>query len=388
MEMKKGINVCMFSYYFPPHYSGSAIQAVNLAHEMNKRGINAFFCTVNRGGAGQTDNFEGFRVYRINEGKGNYGELVLWKNLLQLLRSKQEECDIIHSHGAYLRNSIVGPIARILGKKSLVKISLSENDLFGMDKGKSGWLHRKFMSQIDRYVSISRKITRELTDYEFPAKKIREIPNGVDTKRFYPVSDDDRIILRDRHGLPADSKICLYVGVIDERKNVKWLIDEWKTIDENHSGHLLIVGPVSRDDKSAVFYNSLKAQESLFQGRLRFINYTDSIEDMYRLADIFILPSTNEGMPNVVLEAMASGLPCLVSSTSGTEDLINGNNGILFNTAQRVSFHQGMEKLHNRGVRLSTGAKARESVEARYSIGHVADTYMELYEEMLLGRDA
>ena len=373
----------MFSYYFPPQYSGAAIQAVNLAHEMRKNGINVFFCTVNHNGLKQTDNFEGFAVHRINEGRGKYGELVLWKNMWNLLRNGQCQCDIIHSHGAYLRNSVIGPFSRILGKKSLIKISLLDNDLHGIGKGKGGWLHKKFMSQIDRYVSISRKITRELVDYEFPEDKIREIPNGVDTKRFHPISNEDKMALRKRYQLPADKKIFLYAGVIDERKNVKWLIDEWKSLAKKHSGYLLIVGPVSREDKNGILYNSLKAKEEILRGELRFLEYTDKIEDLYRSSDVFILPSTNEGMPNVVLEAMASGLPCLVSSTSGSEDLINGGNGILFNSKEPESFYRGMARLDDEAFRALLGAKARESIEAKYSVKHVAERYIHLYREML-----
>ena len=58
----------------------------------------------------------------------------------------------------------------------------------GLGKGKSGWLHKRFISMIDRYVSISKEITGELMGYGFTQKKIREIPNGVDTERFAPVT--------------------------------------------------------------------------------------------------------------------------------------------------------------------------------------------------------
>ncbi len=377
----------MFSYFFPPLYSGSAIQAVNLAHEMRNKGIHVFFCTVNHGGLKQRDTVHGFTVYRIDEGMGKYGELLLWKNMWKFLKDRQTKYDILHSHGAYLRNTFIGPLSKIFKKKSLVKISLSENDLHGMGRGKSGWLHKIFMSRIDRYVSISKKITGELKHYDLPDNKIAEIPNGVDTDKFYPVSRDEKRVLRKKYHLPDDKTIYLYVGVIDERKNVKWLIDEWKMLAEKYSGFLLIVGPVSREDKRGVFYNSLKVHEESLQGRLRFMEYTDNIEDLYRSADVFILPSVNEGMPNVVLEAMASGLACLVSNISGTEDLINGRNGILFHSNDRESFSRGMEILSDSSFRASIGTEARKSIELKYSIKHIADRYIDLYREMLDGTE-
>jgi glycosyltransferase involved in cell wall biosynthesis len=385
--MRKKISVYMFLYYFPPQYSGSAIQAISLANKLKDRDIRVTFITVNHDAAAINDEVDGFKVYRIHEGKGKYGELALWKNMWSLLKQKHKEFDIIHSHGAYLRNSFIGPLSKLLGKKSLVKISLSDDDLNGMGKGKSGWLHKKFISQIDRYISISKRITDELQHYKFPEKKIREIPNGVDTERFYPVSYQDKIALRKKHEFPEDRIIFLYAGVIDERKNVKWLIEEWKKVAENNSGILLIVGPVSREDKNRQFYNGLKDNEKILRNALRFMEYTDNIEELYKTADAFILPSVNEGMPNVVLEAMASGLPCLVSNISGAEDVINGRNGILFNSKEPASFHSGLEKLNDLTFRTSVGIEARRSIESRYSISHVAGEYSDLYKEMLNGSE-
>jgi glycosyltransferase involved in cell wall biosynthesis len=379
------LRVLMFSYHFPPHYSGSAIQAINLAHELRNNGVQVSFCTVNHGGLKETEELDGFNVYRIEEGEGTYGELLLWKNMWSLLKRRKAEFDIIHSHGAYLRNSFIGPLSRCFGKKSLVKISLADNDLHGLGKGKSGWLHKKFMSQIDRYISISKRITGELADYDLPDKKIREIPNGVNTDMFHPVGIEDKLVLRKKYDLPEDRTIFLYVGVIDERKNVKWLIDQWKEFAGSHSGFLLVVGPVSREDKKGLFYNSLRSNEGALKDRLRFMKYTDSIEDLYGTADVFILPSMNEGMPNVVLEAMASGLPCLVNNISGAEDVINGRNGILFNNEEPESFCRGLEKLNDLNERTSMGTEARQTIESGYSIKHIAEKYIDLYREMLNG---
>lgn len=373
----------MFSYYFPPQYSGSAMQAISLANKLKERDIRTTFITVNHDASAVNDEVDGFKVYRIQEGKGRYGELVLWKNMWSLLKQKREEFDIIHSHGAYLRNSFIGPLSKLLGKRSLAKISLSYNDLSGMGAGKSGWLHKKFISQIDRYISISKRITEELQHYKFPENKIREIPNGVNTERFYPAGHEYMMLLRKKYNLPEDRIIFLYVGVIDERKNVKWLIDEWKKSAEHYSGLLLIVGPVSREDKNGQFYNGLKDNEKIMKDTLRFMEYTNNIEELYRTADAFILPSVNEGMPNAVLEAMASGLPCLVNNISGAEDIMNGRNGILFNSSEPASFHSGLHNLNDSTFRMSIGIEARRSIESRYSMGHVAREYIELYKELL-----
>ena len=371
----------MFSYYFPPQYSGAALQAINLAKKLRERGLEIFFFTVNHGDSPVTDEVDGFKVYRLREGKGRFGEFLLWKNMWQLVR--QQRPDIIHSHGAYLRNSFIGPLSRYFKKKSLIKVSLADNDLHGLEKGKSGWLHKRFISMVDRYASISSKVTSELKSYGFPDEKIKEIPNGVDSDRFHPVSPEEKRNLRRINGFPEDALMLFYAGVIDERKNVKWLVEEWGKISGDYSGFLAIAGPVSREDKDMRLYNSLRAYESRMKKKLFFMPYTDRISDFYNMADIFVLPSMNEGMPNVVLEAMSSGLPCLVNRVSGAEDIIHNGNGLFFDIKKPDTFLEGLLKLGVKHERSEIGEKARQDITSIYSLDRIADKYILLYKEML-----
>ncbi|NWG32791.1 MAG: glycosyltransferase family 4 protein, partial [Rhodocyclaceae bacterium] len=375
----------MFSYYFTPQYSGAALQAISLARKLREKDVGVFFLTVNHDDLPDTDKVEDFKVYRIKEGKGRFGELLLWKNMLRVLWHQKDEFDIIHSHGAYLKNSFVGPVAKLLRKKSLVKVSLAHNDLQMLGKGKGGWLHKRFISLVDGYISISKEITGEFKAHGFPEEKVREIPNGVDIQKFHPAGIEEKLILRRKAGLPEISPMLLYVGVIDERKNVKWLIESWISFCLNYSGYLVIVGPVSREDKDLSLYNSLKTYEGKLKNKLFFIQYTDRIEDYYKMADIFILPSTNEGMPNVILEAMSTGLACLVNKVSGAEDVINGKNGMLFDAQKPHTFINGLLKLRKESIRYELGKVARENIIRDYSIECIAEKYINLYEEILKG---
>ena len=379
MKMK----IVMFSYYFPPQYSGSALQAISLAKKLKDRGIEISFFTVNHNGLAATDEVEGFKLYRLEEGKGKFGEILLWKNMWRLLNHQKMGFNIIHSHGAYLRNSIVGPLSRLLGKKSIVKVSLADNDLHGLGRGRSGWLHKCFISMVDKYISISKEITNELKLSGLPEERITEISNGVDTERFSPVSAKEKEVLRKRAGLPVNVPMLLYAGVVDERKNVKWLIEVWDKLCHEYQGFLTIVGPVSRDDSDMSLYNSLKTYEGRLKNKLFFIQYTDRIEDFYKMADIFILPSTNEGMPNVLLEAMSSGLPCLVNKVSGVEDIIDGDNSLSFDFQKIETFRDGLSKLKEISVRSEMGRRARRKMLSSFSLENIADEYINLYEEMI-----
>jgi len=382
----KHVNVLMFSYYFPPQYSGSALQAINLSMKLREKGVNVAFLTVNHDEISEIDEVEGFRVFRTREGKGKYGESLLWKNMWNFLIKRRSEFDIIHSHGAYLRNSFVGPLSKLLGKKSLIKVSLAGDDLYGLGKGKSGWLHKKFITMVDRYISISKGITKELRKYGFPEERIKEIPNGVNTERFCPVSQGQKIALRRKFGFPEDDLMLLYVGVIDVRKNVRWLIELWDKLSHYYQGFLVVVGPMSREDRDMKLYNSLKEYEKKLRNRLFLIQYSDVVQDFYRMADIFVLPSTNEGMPNVVLEAMSSGIPCIANKVSGAEDIINGENGLLFDIQEPHTLFHCLMKLKDVAFRYAMGKKARDVITKYYSLDSVADQYLRLYEEVTMSQ--
>lgn len=381
--IEKKITVCMFTYYFPPQYSGAALQAINLAKKLRDKGIEIFFIAANHDNLPEKAEIEGFEVYRIKQGEGELAGFILWKNIFNLVRHYKIDFDILHSHGAYLRNSFVGPLSKFYGKKSLIKVSLSHNDLYGLGRGERGRLHKWFISMVDRYVSMSREITDELKAYRFPEEKIREISNGVDIKRFCLASLEEKVMLREKAGLPKNGPMLLYVGGISRRKNVKWLVERWNEFCCDYPGFLTVVGPVSREDSEMKLYNCLKEYEDKLRDKLYFVEYQDKIEDFYKMADIFVLPSTNEGMPNVVLEAMSSGLPCLVNRVSGAEDIINGGNGLLFDVRHPETFIEGLFRLKDKTFRSEIGRNARERVINAFSLESIAERYIDLYEEML-----
>lgn len=375
----------MYSNYFPPQYSGAAKQALALAKCLRVRGHHVEFITVQWPGLAKEETCEDFPVHRVEMGRGSrHKEFRLWWNLFRFTLRHRRNFDILHSHGAYYTNAIVGPLAKLLGWRTLVKASLADDDLHGINRTLAGRIHYRFLSMVDACVAISLDLQKEFLAAGLSAGKVHLLANGVDTTRFYPAAASEKQALRKTLGLPGHRPLVLSVGVFDRRKNIGWLIDEWlRQAGFSTGAFLLAIGPQSREDSDGAFLGSLQRFAAEHPESLGIIGHVANIEDYYRAADLFVLPSSSEGMPNVVLEAMASGLPCVATDVSGSRELIqDGATGFLFEPGDAASLRRCLLRVLD-GAAERMGQAGRSLVENNYSITALAEKYERLYEQLL-----
>jgi glycosyltransferase involved in cell wall biosynthesis len=386
--MLPNIRVCAFSYYFPPHFSGAGLYALSLAKALGKRGVEFVFVTVDNSGLPKHERYQGFDVYRIADGPRKHGELILWWNMWCRLHALRDRFDIVHALGSTYRNSAVGPISRLLGKRSLTTVSMAHNDLHNIGRTTAGSVQRFLLGYVDRYVSLSQQISAEIKDLPLDPRKAVEIPQGVNTERFCPASPSEKLALRRKIGVPEEGSLAIFVGVFDSRKNVDWLVRTWVKQSSHFSGwRLLLVGPTSRDSRDVGLRASLQEfvrREGLVD-RVLFHDFSPQAENYYRAADVFILPSHNEGMPNALVEAMSCGLPCAVTRLSGATDLIShGESGMLFAVNDEKSFTAALTPLVlDPQMRERIGRRASAIIGDKYSVDRVAEKYLSLYQQML-----
>ena len=213
------------------------------------------------------------------------------------------------------------------------------------------------------------------------SKKITLITNGINLDLFQP---GDSMKARKHLRLKNDQLILLSIGSLNKNKNHALLINAFAEIAEDKSSlHLYIIG-------EGVEKNGLtkKIKELKMEQKITLLGLFDhkSISEWMKAADIFILPSRNEGTPNSLLEAMASGLPVIASKVGGIPELIQGNiEGLLFESDSKNDLKKKLNKLiKDNQLQELLGKNAQKKIANHYgSWKNQAEKLLALYKQLL-----
>lgn len=211
----------------------------------------------------------------------------------------------------------------------------------------------------------------KLNHFELPGTRL--IPNGVEIERFHPVTTAPANTQR------SQTVVC--VSKARYEKGLDMLIHAWHIVQPAVPGARLIIvgdGPVLTQLKNIV--QLLNIADSI-----EFTGLQSDVPAQLQRGTIGVLPSRWEGMPNALLEAMASGLACVATRVSGSEDLIqSGKNGLLV----EVDDYEGMAQalttlLQDPALVENYGAAARSTIEEHYALDHVLHMYTDVYYNLL-----
>jgi glycosyltransferase involved in cell wall biosynthesis len=297
--------------------------------------------------------------------------------------------DIVHLHGFSTKSRVVVLIARLLRKRIVIKLtSVGHDDALSMRRA-GGGVFRSFMAA-DRFVAVSPRFAELHAEAGLPAHTLRVIPNGVDLERFRPAGTGESDTIRRELGWAIDRPVVLFVGFFSREKRPDVAFRAWAAAITSGIDSALVT--IGRTDSA--YYEVDPALAAGIRGdadrlgcgdRVTMIERSDAIERCYRAADILVLPSTREGLPNVVLEAMASGLACVVSRLPGVTDTLitSGETGVLVEPDDEAGYGQALAALLiDPARRARLGAGARRKMEAEFSLSTTAAAYAALYREL------
>jgi glycosyltransferase involved in cell wall biosynthesis len=377
--------------YFP-EFSAGGLQARAIAHAIGGDVDFSVLTTATDSALASSDVVDGILVSRVfidvSERRSTIGEA---RRMLSVLLKRLPHLDVIHIQGFSAKNIVIMLAAKLAGRPVIQHLQTSRHDEPAAIRaqGRAAWWA---FASADRYLSVSAGLTTAYLEGGLAADRIRQVPNGVDVDRFAPADAAQRLELRRRLGLPGDRPLVLFVGVIAPDKRPDVLFDAWLQLqaDPTTASTLVLVGATNPDlyelgDRLGDRLRSA-ASSSGFGDRVVFAPPTHDIQDYFRAADIYAMPSAREGSPIALLEAMSCALPCVASRLPGsTDDIIdNDRNGILVPSGDANAFAGALRSLLlDRNTAAALGARARETVLQRFSFQRIAEQWLAAYRDVL-----
>lgn len=260
----------------------------------------------------------------------------LIRSLTRLLGSY----DLLHVHVLWWGSLLLGPWANWRRRPVLYESVLLGSDTpSGIRQERLGGLKLKLLKQYTGILAISDFLAEDYLANGFKTDQVHLLENSVDTALFHPAANNkEKHALRAKYHLPAESTILIFVGSLIHRKGFDTLVQAFiQTCQQGSDLFLLAVGPASKSENPSLdedFIQGLKQEIDTEQlgSKVRFmglIQNRDALAELYRTADLFVFPSRNEGLPSVLLEAMASGLVPVVSDLPVLRNVIHqGVNGV------------------------------------------------------------
>ena len=303
--------------------------------------------------------------------------------------------DIVHLHGFSQKSMLVIALAKLHGKKIVIKLtSVGHDDPASIRaKGALPWTAYR---QADRFIGVTPRFAEGFAATGLEARRFVFIPNGVDLDRFKPSSVGVRAEFQNQLRIPTGDPVILFVGFFSPEKNPDVLFDAWLSLFERGVRSTLVLvgathGPYYEIDAGIADRIRSKAAERGVTESVVFVEAADNIEHYFRAADVFGLPTAREGLPNVLLEAMASGVPPVITRLDGVTDWIvdPGVTGELVPAVDSHAFADAIEPLlASPERREAMGAAARAHVAANFSLAATAQSTLEVYQELLKGHSS
>lgn len=344
--------------------------ALDLAVWQRRHGQRVIAVSVAEGPEGPLA--EAFRAHDIetfNVPKGPGVDVQLPFRLAKLFT--QVDIDVVHTHNPHAL--VYGAPAAGLARAASVHSKHGMNP----DTARRLWLRRSVSTLVDAYVAVTPALARAALDArETSAERLHVIPNGVDLSRFAP-DPVARERVRAELGILPSAWVVGTVGRLAPEKNQALLLRAMMPLlDERRQ--LVIVG----DGPERAALTALAAES----WRSEFCHFAGSRGDVERYLaafDVFALSSVTEGLPLVLLEAMATGVPVVSTEVGGIADLIErGVSGLLVPSGDEQELRRQLLFLASLPTAaLRIGAAGRKAALAKYSLEQMAERYQALYEE-------
>ena len=376
---------------YAPETSGASLQCRNLIRALRDRADFTVLTTSTDASLPWQSVVDGIPVRRITvDPASRTSKTIAIERMASSFLEIAPGVDIVHLHGFSQKSVLVIALAKLLGKRIVIKLtSVGHDDPESIRRGSS--LQWTAYRRADVFVGVTPRFADGFSSTGLDSERFVFIPNGVDLDRFKPASPDVRAEFQRLLRIPTGEPVILFVGFFSREKNPDVLFDAWLSLLERGvTSTLVFVGATTGTyyeiDAGLAGRIKARAEQKGVSERVVFVESADHIEEYYRAADVFALPTVREGLPNVLLEAMATGIPPVITRLEGVTDWIvdAGVTGELVRSAESTAFAAAIEPLLiSAERRRKIGGAARAHVAGRFSIASTAQQTFDVYQRLL-----
>jgi glycosyltransferase involved in cell wall biosynthesis len=303
------------------------------------------------------------------------GAICAWRSG-KWLRQNQHKFDIVQVHGANVTTASDVNVVHFV-HSSWLRSPIHPSKQSNIE-GLYQWLYSFFntiqekraFARTKAIVAVSQKVKQELIEIDIPPTQIHTILNGVDIEEFYPGK-----VERSRFKLPLEVPMAAFVG--DIKSNRKNLDAVMKAMVKVPQLHLAVVGETKGSS-----YPQMAAALNL-ASRVHFLGYRREVAEIMRAVDFFVFPSRYDPFGLVVTEAMASGLPAIVTSATGASELVTTDSGIAISDSEDIeALAQALERLASDRLLCQQMGTAARQIAEQHSWQSKARAYLDLFEDI------
>jgi len=304
---------------------------------------------------------------------------------------RREGYDLVHIHTPFVAHYLGLKLANLLDVPCVETYHTFFEDYLhhylpwlpkALARGFARWLSRRQCNAVDAVVAPSQPMLDVLRQYGVQSKA-EVIPTGLQPHSF---DLGDGAAFRQKHGIPLQRPLALFVGRVAYEKNIDFLLRMVVDLRKKQADILLVVAGEGPAEASL----HAQSKELGLQDNIKFIGYMDrntELNSCYRAADVFVFSSTSETQGLVLLEAMAQGVPVVAIAELGTKSILIEGEGALIAPENEQLFAEKVFCLLSDPIkRIKLGEAARSYAMKRWTSRTQAERMAQFYEEIIASK--
>jgi glycosyltransferase involved in cell wall biosynthesis len=399
----KALKVLIFTETYFPVMGGGETQAQLLAEGLIANGHSVTLLTRRSDRRlPKFERIESVPVYRLPpHGRGQLKKWGLAFSCIPALLKLRKSYDVIFVSGFRIIGMTAIIMSKLMRKKCILKAD-SQGEMSGgffIDGLKKFGFTTNFLPfklflsvrnavlrKADAFSAISDEIAAELSANKVSSIKIIEIPNSVDTSRFYPVSRQQKSLLRKKLAIPETATMVVYTGRLVSYKGLPLLLKVWRDVQNRHQdSKLYLLGTGGMDIHNCEDELHAYVKANGLEASVCFTGSVQNVPEYLQAADIFAFPTENDAFPSSLVEAMTCALPVITTPVGAIKSIIRSHyNGLMIQPGNEQQLYQAFELLiSNQDLSGELGRAAWKTVRENYSAEIVTERYLSLFQKTI-----